>query len=138
MAFEMSRSTRFWGFVAGTTGTAATVSSPIIDMAGFDGIYAAGYIEVTATATTLKLLVCTASAGTYACCSGTVEGSQPGLVGDWYRPRARFAKVHLNTTGGAANAVLGVWTYKAKSQPTTYTTNIVVGRFYSPDTGTAT
>lgn len=137
MAFEWSREARFYGGVAGTTGAAATVSGPDIDMSIYSGAYAAAYIEVTSTATTLTALVGTAT-DAMSETTGVVEGSQGFMFMDIRQPIKRYLKFQLNTTGGAANSVLMCWAYGARSKPTSNTTAVVGSRFYSPGTGTAT
>ena len=137
MAFEWSREARFYGFTAGTTGAAATVSGPEIDMSIYTHAYAAAYIEVTSTATTLTCLVGTAT-DAMSETTGVVEGSQTNMFMEVRQPIKRYLKFQLNTTGGAANSVLGVWAFGARSKPTSNATTVIGGRFYSPGTGTAT
>ena len=135
--FEWSREARFFGFTAGTTGAAATVSGPEIDMSIYTRAYAAAYIEVTATGSRLTCLVGSAT-GSMSETTGVVEGSQGSLYMDIRQPVQRYLKFRINTTGAAANAVLGTWAYGARTKPTTNTTAVVGSQFYSPGTGTAT
>ena len=134
---EWSREARFYGFIAGTTGAAATVSGPEIDMSVYTRAYAAAYIEVTATGSHLTCLVGSAT-DAMSDTTGIVEGSQGSLYMDVRQPVKRYLKFRLNTTGGAANSVLGTWAYGPRTKPTSNTTAVVGSQYYSPGTGTAT
>ena len=137
MAFEWSREAQFFGFVAGTTGAAATVSGPEIDMSIYTRAYAAAYIEVTSTGSSITALVGSAT-GAMSETTGRVEGSQGSLYMEVARPVKRYLKFRLNTTGAAANGILGTWAFGARTKPTSNTTAVVGSRYYSPGTGTAT
>ena len=136
MGFEWSRESQFIGGVAGTTGAAATVSGPDIDMLNFTGAYAALYVEVTSTGSRLWAMTGSAT-NAYSDTTGMVEMSQPFGYLDIKRPIKRYVKFRANTTGAAANAVLMCWAYNSRTKPTSNTTAVVGTRLYSPGSGTA-
>ena len=141
MIMDWAKEARFFGFTAGTSGAAATVSGPDIDGRLFDSFYAAAYIEATATGTTLKCLVGSAT-DSFATTPAESSGRQGSIWLNVHRPSiaasstagSRYVKFQLNTTGAAGNSVLGVWGYNSRVSPITNTTAVHGNSYY----GTAT
>ena len=140
MIMDWSKEARFYGFVAGTSGAAATVSGPEMDGRLYDSFYAAAYFEVSSTASVIKCLVGTAtgSMATTPAESSAAQGSvwlnvhRPMTAGSATQPR--YVKFQLNSTGAAANTVFGSWAYNSRVSPTTNTTAVNGNSFF----GTAT
>lgn len=141
MIMDWSKEARFFGFVAGTSGAAATVSGPDMDGRLYDSFYAAAYMETSATGSNLKCLVGTAT-DAYATTPAESSGRQGSIWLNVHRPSiaatasnpARYVKFQLNTTGAAANSVLGVWAYNSRVSPITNTTAVHGNSYF----GTAT
>lgn len=140
MIMDWSKEARFYGFVAGTTGAAATASGPEMDGRLYDSFYAAAYFEATATNSVIKCLVGTAT-GAMATTPGESSAAQGSVWLNVHRPvvaasatQPRYVKFQLNSTGAAGNAVLGSWAYNSRVSPITNTTAVNGNSFFGTTT----
>lgn len=129
-------------FTAGTTGGTGT-TTPILDMAGYEGVLFLAYQETTNTSNQLMARggSATASLTEY---TGPSGGDASGILGslylDVFRPKHRYIEGVLQAgSGGAGNVVLTALRYGARGLPTTQATDAWNGKsLATPNTGTAT
>ena len=138
---EWSVRSRINGYAA--SGTTSPLETSVLDMNGFDSVMFVGLASVTNTGQYLSFQMGTASttgAANFSEATGNVEQTVTGaIVMDVFEPTKRFVQGRFTASGASAPArgLLAI-RYGARSLPTTQDAGSLVGRFYSPGSGTAT
>ena len=122
-------------YSVGTTGTSAAITTPVVDMSGFENVMFVGILSATNASCTLKMQMGTAS-GSLTSTTGSVAGTVKNLYLDVNRPTQRYVAGVLKgtTTTGAYRTLLAI-PYGARSKPTSNDASATGIRSYSPATG---
>jgi hypothetical protein len=126
---------------AGATGSTG-VSTPVLDMDGYEGVLFLGYEETTNTSNQLVVRGGSAS-GSLSEYTGTsggeASGTQVNLYLDVFRPKHRYIDACVNSSLGATgNCHLVAIRYGGRKLPATNATDWNGKALSSPNTGTAT